>query len=900
MGSRGSKEIHHYHEDHESKKLAQQATQQVEILNMQMAEQQRLNEEALRQRQRQHEEALRQAEQLQAEERAEALRRLNAEQENRRQDHERAQAQLAHQKQEAEEKLVQELQRERDNLQKAKLEKWRRLKRDYPIPDFLKDYVNEVSESADADAAQTPFVNVAMIGNSGTGKSSLIKVILRLFGVDLPPDQMPEVSMEGDGTLVPTRFPLNILGKVSLWDLPGQGTSSIPSMTYLCNMGLKYFDAVCDVTDGRWSEGDDSLLAAIHYADIRCFVLRTKVDLAVEAGIEDKGWSQGVTLNHVRRQLQRQTRLKPQRIHLVTSREKFWPHFGAVNDFCQHLRQEVEASLRGEPAEQMPGSETQSLPLFRSWFVTSAACSPKTSREIIPCAQLAQMGSRGSKEIHHYHEDHESKKLAQQATQQVEILNMQMAEQQRLNEEALRQRQRQHEEALRQAEQLQAEERAEALRRLNAEQENRRQDHERAQAQLAHQKQEAEEKLVQELQRERDNLQKAKLEKWRRLKRDYPIPDFLKDYVNEVSESADADAAQTPFVNVAMIGNSGTGKSSLIKVILRLFGVDLPPDQMPEVSMEGDGTLVPTRFPLNILGKVSLWDLPGQGTSSIPSMTYLCNMGLKYFDAVCDVTDGRWSEGDDSLLAAIHYADIRCFVLRTKVDLAVEAGIEDKGWSQGVTLNHVRRQLQRQTRLKPQRIHLVTSREKFWPHFGAVNDFCQHLRQEVEASLQGEPAEQMFEAITTKNQQPQLCGSSSNPGSPQLGPSFFLEPLLSLDGAKMMHLARSKWRPRALGTWLRNLNTGVLKEAENEKRVSMVPSVAEKLIAKGYKISVEAGAGAKSGIPDSAYEAVGCSVVSRNQLKSSSELLFAINPPPAEELGSLSGDALRKFQLGRL
>lgn len=101
-----------------------------------------------------------------------------------------------------------------------------------------------------------------------------------------------------------------------------------------------------------------------------------------------------------------------------------------------------------------------------------------------------------------------------------------------------------------------------------------------------------------------------------------------------------------------------------------------------------------------------------------------------------------------------------------------------------------------------------------------------------------------------------------------------------------------RWRPTLAGRWFRNLNTGVLKEADNEKRVSMVPAVAEKLIGKGYKISVEAGAGLKSGIPDTAYEAVGCSVVSRNQLKSSSDLLFAINPPPAEELKSITGKTL--------
>jgi len=96
----------------------------------------------------------------------------------------------------------------------------------------------------------------------------------------------------------------------------------------------------------------------------------------------------------------------------------------------------------------------------------------------------------------------------------------------------------------------------------------------------------------------------------------------------------------------------------------------------------------------------------------------------------------------------------------------------------------------------------------------------------------------------------------------------------------------------ALRTTWRNLNTGILKEGDNEKRVSMVPSVAEKLIGKGYKIIVEAGAGAKSGIPDSAYKAVGCSIASRNQVVGDSELLFAINPPPEGELKSYAGKML--------
>ena len=59
---------------------------------------------------------------------------------------------------------------------------------------------------------------------SGPGKSSLIRAILQHFQIELPEDQMPVVSAEGDGTTEPTRYPLTNLGRnVSLWDLPGQG-----------------------------------------------------------------------------------------------------------------------------------------------------------------------------------------------------------------------------------------------------------------------------------------------------------------------------------------------------------------------------------------------------------------------------------------------------------------------------------------------------------------------------------------------------------------------------------------------------------------------------------------------------------------------------------------------------
>lgn len=355
------------------------------------------------------------------------------------------------------------------------------------------------------------------------------------------------------------------------------------------------------------------------------------------------------------------------------------------------------------------------------------------------------MGGGRSREIHHYHEDKESKELARRASEEAAALRESMMKERKRVQEQQHQLDQQHQETLRRLEQHAAEERAAAERRLREEEEKRRREAQEALQRLAEQEREAEARLVAEIQKERDNIQKQKHEKWLRLKRDYPIPAYLEPYVNEVTENAELDGARGRFVNVAMLGDSGTGKSSLIRAILKHFDITLPEDEMPKISMEGDGTLEPARFSLANLGQVSLWDLPGQGTTKICSRTYLCNMGLKYFDLVVIVTDGRWSEGDASLLAAIRFADIGCLVARSKVDLAVEAGKEDQGWSQQETLQHVSKKLQDQTGLTPGRIHLVTSRPRFWNEFGSVEILCQKLEGEVRASLAGESVEEMFD-----------------------------------------------------------------------------------------------------------------------------------------------------------
>jgi NAD(P) transhydrogenase len=80
-----------------------------------------------------------------------------------------------------------------------------------------------------------------------------------------------------------------------------------------------------------------------------------------------------------------------------------------------------------------------------------------------------------------------------------------------------------------------------------------------------------------------------------------------------------------------------------------------------------------------------------------------------------------------------------------------------------------------------------------------------------------------------------------------------------------------------------SVKLGILKEQTGEKRVSMVPSVAEKLLKQGYTMQVETGAGVGSGFSDAAYKAVGCEVVPRATIYNS-DITFTVTPPPADEL----------------
>jgi len=84
---------------------------------------------------------------------------------------------------------------------------------------------------------------------------------------------------------------------------------------------------------------------------------------------------------------------------------------------------------------------------------------------------------------------------------------------------------------------------------------------------------------------------------------------------------------------------------------------------------------------------------------------------------------------------------------------------------------------------------------------------------------------------------------------------------------------------------------GVPKETQkDESRVAAVPETVKKLIAMGFEVVVEKGAGDGALIPDSAFEGAGASMVT-NTKALGADLVFKVRPPSEDEISKLSKGA---------
>ncbi|MDR0744477.1 MAG: NAD(P) transhydrogenase subunit alpha [Holosporales bacterium] len=81
----------------------------------------------------------------------------------------------------------------------------------------------------------------------------------------------------------------------------------------------------------------------------------------------------------------------------------------------------------------------------------------------------------------------------------------------------------------------------------------------------------------------------------------------------------------------------------------------------------------------------------------------------------------------------------------------------------------------------------------------------------------------------------------------------------------------------------------VLKEHEDDSRVSITPDIAKKLLDLGQEVYVEKSAGEMAGFRDTDYETIGCSIVSR-KIINTADVVLAVNPISYKE--KLKSDAI--------
>ncbi|OOV25958.1 hypothetical protein BXU11_15000 [Flavobacterium sp. LM5] len=172
------------------------------------------------------------------------------------------------------------------------------------ISEFIENLKNEY------DAIKNTTVNIAISGQSGAGKSSLINAIVG--------KKVADVGIT-ETTLQIKKYTSN---GIHFSDLPGCGTEKFPVKTYLEHCNLENFDAVIVVTANRFYENDIWLIKEMIRIGRPVYVVRTKMDESIINGKFDDNLTEYEVYEKVKNDLKSNIDNIPVKgIYLTSSRE---------------------------------------------------------------------------------------------------------------------------------------------------------------------------------------------------------------------------------------------------------------------------------------------------------------------------------------------------------------------------------------------------------------------------------------------------------------------------------------------------------------------------------------------------------------------------------------------------
>ncbi|XP_006809328.1 interferon-inducible GTPase 5-like [Neolamprologus brichardi] len=161
-------------------------------------------------------------------------------------------------------------------------------------------------------------LNIAITGECGSGKSTFVNALRGIDDNDegAAPTGVVETTSEG------TPYPHPNYPNVTLWDLPGIGTTKFPADEYLKLVGFEKFDFFIIISDTRFRENDVKLAKEIQKMKKKFYFVRSKIDNDIQAERRKRDFSAEGTLTKIRANciqgLQRQGVESPQ-VFLVSS-----------------------------------------------------------------------------------------------------------------------------------------------------------------------------------------------------------------------------------------------------------------------------------------------------------------------------------------------------------------------------------------------------------------------------------------------------------------------------------------------------------------------------------------------------------------------------------------------------
>ncbi|XP_035767875.1 uncharacterized protein LOC102786383 [Neolamprologus brichardi] len=157
-------------------------------------------------------------------------------------------------------------------------------------------------------------LNIAITGESGSGKSTFVNAFR---GVSDDEEGAVPTGVKQTTSEV-TAYPHPNYSNVTLWDLPGIGTTKFPADKYLELVKFEKFDFFIIISDTRFRENDVKLAQEIQKMKKKFYFVRSKIDNDIQAERRKRNFSlQGI---------------ESPRVFLVSSFKQRWCDFSLLQD----------------------------------------------------------------------------------------------------------------------------------------------------------------------------------------------------------------------------------------------------------------------------------------------------------------------------------------------------------------------------------------------------------------------------------------------------------------------------------------------------------------------------------------------------------------------------------------